>query len=1289
MRASTTPCPDPIHLRLFYYAPAHAIESKSLRAHVAQCETCRAIVGELEGDYEPQYSQGEKYVVRGREPSSAESTVIIPPSNGAAQAEAGDQVEHTLSDASVEEPSGPSSSIAESTVILPAEKPKTDAAEVDANQNTIADGTIAPRRPMGSSSDTGEFVLTAGGDLSKSTQDTSILLPPGATARDESLGFSEATPGAKPGEENAFAATCVIVPGASSVDVAPAGKPAPSLWRDDSDDLDSGATPLRGVTVPGYDILEELGRGGMGVVYKARHRRLQRLVALKMVLAGAHVGQAGLARFRAEAEAVAKLLHSNIVQIYETGEHEGRPYFSLEYVDGGSLAQRIVEAPATPRAAAKLVEILARTMNVAHQRGIVHRDLKPANILLATIASNSSMVRERENDSTTLPADHWSKNTVPKIADFGLAKRVDEDSSQTQSGTILGTPSYMAPEQAGGKNREIGPAADIYSLGAILYELLVGRPPFKASNPIDTVRQVIEQEPVPPRQLEPRVPHDLETICLKCLEKDPAKRFGTADELADDLRRFVDDVPIHARPTPAWERAWKWGKRRKTTVALMAVCAMAIFGGVLGIVWHNLSLRGKLDFALAEERRARGREQDVVEAQRLTLVQQEGQRLFDSARVSVAAKDWTAARLDLEKALTTLGDDARLAKVTEPAKALLHQVEQELRVESDRQDSQARFKQFGKNRDEAQFLGTLYTGMDLAANLEAARASVHEALAVYGISGEKADRPALDSYLSEPQKAEILGDCYQLLLILAETEAQSGSGAKRAEKEQYVRKALSFLEQARRLGAPSRAFHLRRSRYLNMLGDHAEASLAETAAKGAPLDHVLDHFLLADELYRREKFGDAIKEFDLVLEARPGHFWAQYLNAICLLRQGRPAEARTLLSACLAARSDFVWLYLLRGFAHQELQAWAAADSDFAKAAQMPLDDNARYVLFVNRGVLRVRQERFQDAVADLKSAIERKPKAYQAYVNLALAFRGLKSLDLALEQLNHAVSLEPAMAHLYRLRARLYLERDEPALALAEFDRAIEHEKSNSPYRVDDQVERGRLFLSDGKLGNALESFDGALALQKDHALAQRLRAETLFRLRRFSEVITAFDRYLESGKPLESVYRGRGLARAELGHYPGAIEDFTKALELHPTSAVQAYRGWTHLVVEAPKLALRDFELAVELDSKNGDAYNGRGFARAALGRHQEAALDAATALRLGPPSPRLLYNAARIYAQCPGAGPQRALDLIQNALGMLPEEERALFWSTNIRSDAAMAALRRYSSFARMDAELSHRK
>jgi tetratricopeptide (TPR) repeat protein len=215
-------------------------------------------------------------------------------------------------------------------------------------------------------------------------------------------------------------------------------------------------------------------------------------------------------------------------------------------------------------------------------------------------------------------------------------------------------------------------------------------------------------------------------------------------------------------------------------------------------------------------------------------------------------------------------------------------------------------------------------------------------------------------------------------------------------------------------------------------------------------------------------------------------------------------------------------------------------------------------------------------------------------------------------------------------------------------------------------------------------------VALRSDHSLAQRLRAEALFRLGRFKDVVKAFDRYLETGKPLESVYRGRGLARAELGQYPGAIEDFTKALELHPTSAVQAYRGWTHLVVDAKKLALRDFEMAIELDSKNGDAYNGRGFVRASLGQYKNAVLDASEALRLGPPSPSLFYNAARVYALSPGAQNQeRAVDLIEQALSLLPGEERRAFWAKHLRKDAALVSLHRNSSYMEMELSMSRGK
>jgi WD40 repeat protein/tRNA A-37 threonylcarbamoyl transferase component Bud32 len=341
--------------------------------------------------------------------------------------------------------------------------------------------------------------------------------------------------------------------------------------------------------VPGYELLGELGRGGMGVVYKARQIKLNRLVALKMILAGAHAGPTQLARFRTEAEAVARLQHPNVVQIYEIGEHGGLPFFSLEFVDGGSLSDKLAEAPLAARPAAELVAALARAVDAAHRQGIVHRDLKPANVLLTAAGA-------------------------PKVTDFGLAKKLDdEDAGPTRSGAIMGTPSYMAPEQAEGKTQETGPAADTYALGAILYETLVGRPPFKAATMLDTLHQVRSQEPPPPRQMLPNLPRDLETICLKCLQKEPHKRYASAGELADDLGHWLAGEPIRARPTSAWERAWKWARRRPALSAMAALVVVVTVVGFTLVSWQWLraeEARDEADYRAGQETLAK------VEAQR-------------------------------------------------------------------------------------------------------------------------------------------------------------------------------------------------------------------------------------------------------------------------------------------------------------------------------------------------------------------------------------------------------------------------------------------------------------------------------------------------------------------------------------------------------------------------------------------------------------------------------------------------------------------------------------------------
>jgi hypothetical protein len=318
--------------------------------------------------------------------------------------------------------------------------------------------------------------------------------------------------------------------------------------------------------VPGYEILAEVGRGGMGVVYRARQRGLGRIVALKMVLAGGHAGPAELARFRAEAEALAALHHPHIVQIHEIGEVGGTPYFSLELCEGGSLADRVGRAW-PPREAARLVQTLARAVQAAHGAGIVHRDLKPGNVLLAADGS-------------------------PKLTDFGLAKRLEVDSARTQTGAILGTPGYMAPEQAAGK-RDVGPAADVHALGAILYELLTGKPPFQAGGALDVLVAIMQQDPVPVRQLNPAVPRDLETVCLKCLQKDPRQRYPSAEALADDLGRFLAGEPVKARPPGVLRRADRWVRRRQG----LAV-AYVVAGAALVCLFYLFPLTPQLAFGL-------------------------------------------------------------------------------------------------------------------------------------------------------------------------------------------------------------------------------------------------------------------------------------------------------------------------------------------------------------------------------------------------------------------------------------------------------------------------------------------------------------------------------------------------------------------------------------------------------------------------------------------------------------------------------------------------------------------
>jgi WD40 repeat protein len=343
-------------------------------------------------------------------------------------------------------------------------------------------------------------------------------------------------------------------------------------------------------SIEGYEVLGELGRGAMGVVYRAREILLNRPCVLKMILAGAHADAEAALRFLAEAEAVARLQHPNIVQIHHIGQTDGLPCFELEYVEGGSLDRQLDGTPWPALRAAALVEALARGVAEAHRLGIIHRDLKPGNVLL-------------------------SVDGTPKIADFGLAKSLDRDSGLTRTDLIMGSPSYMAPEQAAGLAKLVGPPADIYALGAILYELLTGRPPFHGTTVLDTLEQVKSIEPVPPSRLVPGLARDVERIALKCLQKEPGKRYDSAAALSEDLRRFRGGESIVARPVPFWERGWRWCRRHPAPAALTAAVVLVAALGLAGILWQwNEAVQAR---NLAARRAiAEGREREKAQAAR-------------------------------------------------------------------------------------------------------------------------------------------------------------------------------------------------------------------------------------------------------------------------------------------------------------------------------------------------------------------------------------------------------------------------------------------------------------------------------------------------------------------------------------------------------------------------------------------------------------------------------------------------------------------------------------------------
>jgi tetratricopeptide (TPR) repeat protein/predicted Ser/Thr protein kinase len=1027
--------------------------------------------------------------------------------------------------------------------------------------------------------------------------------------------------------------------------------------------------PPAGLTAPsfqGYEILEELGRGGMGVVYKARQIGLNRIVALKMILGGAYVGEAQRRRFQVEAEAVARLQHPNIVQIHQVGEQEGHPYFTLEYVDGRSLSERFRGPPLSSREAAHLISVLAKAIHCAHEQGIIHRDLKPGNVLLA-------------------------RDGTPKIVDFGLAKLLDDQDAHTRTGSVVGTPSYMAPEQALGQNRTIGPAADIYALGSILYEALTGRPPFRGETSMDLLIRLAKDDPDPPSRVRPGILPDLETICLRCLEKNPRNRYESAWALAEDLGRFLAHEPIRARQATTWERGVKWVKRRPTKAALLACVALVVLA---------FTIQATIQAVLSAHARQ----------QRLDEARTEVHEVLMRAQEALKGQAWDAAEELLARAESKIESEPSLSSLPGEAGELIPTIRSRLTAHKTLQ-------QFAQHRDAALFHATLATGEGASNELRAVRDQAREALALIKFSPFADETWSPHDSFSAQEKEELREKCYELLLVLAEAEGQYVAGQSATEQRQRAAKALRILDRAAALELRTTAYHLRRARFLELAGEPKAAT--EEAAKGQQNPHssALDHYLLGDELYRQGKPKQALDEFERTLRLQPGHFWARYFLALCYIRLQQPALARDSLTTSLSQHPEIVWIRLMRGFAFGQLEDHAAAEADFADALQLlstQPNDDARYVLYNNRAIMRVGQKNFDGAINDLREAIALRPRQYQAYASLAQVLHLQQRPKEAVHQLSEAIkAAEPlirtqeveaaTVALLYRTRAHFQREVKDDSAALSDLDRALALAPEGSWILAQAQVERGQLLFLNGQLKESLSAYEAGLKARPEYALAHRGRGEVLFRLKRYSDAISAFIGYLKNGgTPTVGVYQALALAHIRVGDPKAALEDFTFALHLDPTNAnLLTQRGQTFLACQSDqqRLALDDFDKAIASDPKNSAAYNGRARARLELGQVAEGVADADKALELGPRTATSVYSAVTLYACAAGKldtsadrkSPatlvarkeysDKALTLLAQSLELLPADRRAAFWRDTVQRDSRLVPIRRRIEFARL--------
>jgi serine/threonine-protein kinase len=907
----------------------------------------------------------------------------------------------------------------------------------------------------------------------------------------------------------------------------------------------SGRHPTEAPIGPvGYESLGILGDGGMGVVYKARQLGLNRIVALKMIKAGSGATPHDIARFRTEAEAVARLQHPNIIQIHAIGEHQGLPYFSLEYCPGGSLAKQLNGTPLPPTEAARLVETLARAMHVAHEHGILHRDLKPANVLLQISDFKLQIESEEgaEAEVTHQSAICNLQSAIPKIADFGLAKKLDDDTGHTQTGVVMGTPSYMAPEQAVAQSHAIGPTTDVYALGAILYELLTGRPPFKAATAWDTVHQVIYDEPVAPRQLQPKTQRDLETICLKCLRKEGGKRYCSALELAEDLRRWQAGDVIIARPVGRIERCWRWCRQRPAQAGLVAASALFLVAAAGAMLWF---IQDRASLALDEAlRRSEAERQELMREQKRS---EEQHRTELAVRGTVRqANDltkkglWREAETTLKHQQELLGaeGDARLREDVDTALINLKKAEILERIRSDK----------------------LLISADGRMNNLSAAGAYARAFAEQGFAVDVEDNAAIAAKLaSSPLRSAYLDALDDWLTN--ERNAQ--------------RRASLCLITARLTSQPWRVD----------LSDAVAAGPKETLTaflNRVPVAEMTTSLFGGLCFQLEERGGDGLAFLESACLQHPSDVWLQYARGTIALTRGprHLDQAAGAFAAGLALRPDSGPLKNGLAAALRRKGDWKHAVALAREAVRL---EPGVAMFQSNLGAILHAVGDMPGAVAACKDALRVDPNHADAYTNLAAALRETGDLDGCMAAAKQALALNSADAKAHCNIGIVMHTRGELRLAIAAYKEAI---RLNSGF-TEVYNNLGNAYRDLDEFPRAIDTIRKAIALDPNNPYAHASLGAVLREFGLFSDAVASSQialNILPVNHPLhKDVQRdlrvGNRLVALEKrlttvleGTEPVAIADLVQlalAYELHREKAATAARLFELAFQKQPALA------------------------------------------------------------------------------------------------------------------------